>query len=181
MAEIEKGTWKPIVIMSGTCQSLSQFFQPLIDQGLTGEGTYLVQYLKDPNDTAFADDEFVQLFKEVTTAAGLDPTQTTYATGWVYAWFMVETLKLASTYEGGLDRGNLMVAARSIDAEMPLLLDGITVTMEGFNDAYLIEGGQMKQYTVEDPKALGTFVPVGDLLNRDGEFGTYATVESINE
>ena len=53
MAELEKNTtWNPIVIMSATCGSLSQFFQPLIDQGLTGEGTHLIQYVKDVNDAA---------------------------------------------------------------------------------------------------------------------------------
>ena len=51
MAEVEKNTaWNPIVIMSATCASLSQFFQPLVDQGLTGAGTHVIQYLKDVND-----------------------------------------------------------------------------------------------------------------------------------
>ena len=63
-------TWDPIVIMSGTCGSLSQFFQPLVDQGLTGAGTHLIQYVKDVNDAAFADDEFVQLFHETVSGAG---------------------------------------------------------------------------------------------------------------
>jgi hypothetical protein len=62
MAELEKSAWDPIVIMSGTCASLSQFFQPLIDQGLTGAGTHIIQYVKDVNDVAFADDGFVKLF-----------------------------------------------------------------------------------------------------------------------
>ena len=48
MAEVEKQTtWKPIVIMSGTCAQPGQFFQPLIDQGLTGANTYLIQNYKD--------------------------------------------------------------------------------------------------------------------------------------
>ena len=65
MSELEQNTsWNPIVIMSGTCASLSQFFQPLIDQGLTGEGTHIIQYVKDVNDSAFAEDEFVKLFHE---------------------------------------------------------------------------------------------------------------------
>jgi hypothetical protein len=51
--------------------------------------------------------------------------------------------------------------------------------MDGMNDAYLIEGGQMAQYEVTDPAALGTFVKVGDLIDREGELGTYATVSEI--
>ena len=73
MADVEKGTWKPIVIMSGTCGSLSQFFQPLIDQGLTGEGTYLIQNFKDVNDPAYADDPIVKLYQETMQTAGPRP------------------------------------------------------------------------------------------------------------
>ena len=153
MSEVEKGAWKPLVIMSGTCQSLSQFFQPLIDQGLTGEGTYLIQTFKDVNDVATADDEFVKLYHETVDAQGLDSKQTTYATGWIFAWYITEILKEAATYEGGLDRGNIMLAARAIDEPMPLLLDGLSAKMNGMEDAYLTEGGQMVQYTVEDPTA----------------------------
>ena len=47
-------------------------------------------------------------------------------------------------------------------------------------DAYLTEGGQMVQYTVTDPKQLGTFVPAGDLVNLEGQLGTYATVEDAS-
>ena len=160
MAELEKNTdWNPIVIMSATCGSLSQFFQPLIDQGLTGEGTHLIQYIKDVNDVAFADDEFVQLFHEVATAQGLDSKQTTYATGWVFAWYMVEILRQAATYEGGLDRGN-------IHGRPPARWTSRTRSCStasrsrrpGFADAYLIEGGRMAVYEVEDPAQLGTFV-----------------------
>ncbi len=174
MAELEKNTsFNPIVIMSATCASLSQFFQPLIDQGLTGAGTNLIQYVKDVNDVAFADDEFVQLFHETLKAQGLDDTQTTYATGWLFAWYMVHILKTAATFEGGLDRGNMALAARFIDAKNPLVFDEITQRTDGFDDAYLIEGGRMAEYQVEDPSALGTFVQVGDLLDNNGSIGNY--------
>jgi branched-chain amino acid transport system substrate-binding protein len=177
MAELEKNTsWNPIVIISATCSSLSQFFQPLIDQGLTGEGVYLIQYTKDVNDAAFADDEFVQLFHETLKAQGLDDTQTTYATGWLFAWYMHQVLKDAGQYEGGLDRANIMLAARNQDVQNPLILDGIKQQIIGFEDAYLNEGGQMSVYQVEDPAQLGTFVAEGDLLDNNGAIGTFADI-----
>ncbi len=179
MSEVEKGSWKPIVIMSATCGSLSQFFQPLIDQGLTGAGTHIIQTFKDVNDVANADDPFVQLYHETLAAQGLDSKQSTYATGWIFAFYMTEILKLASTYEGGLERGNIMLAARAIDTPVPLLLDGLTSRMNGLEDAYLIEGGQMAVYEVADPATLGTFVKVGDLIDNEGVLGTYATVADI--
>jgi branched-chain amino acid transport system substrate-binding protein len=175
LSELERNTsWNPIVIMSGTCASLSQFFQPLIDQGLTGEGTNLIQYVKDVNDPAFADDEFVKLFHSTLKEQGLDSKQTTYATGWLFAWYMVEALKQAATYEGGLDRGNIALAAQYIDAQNPLVLDGITQSASAPTDAYLNEGGRMVVYTMgEDKSVLGTFVPVGELLDQNGGIGNY--------
>ena len=173
MAELEKRSYKGKVVMSATCASLSQFFQPLIAQGLTGAGTYILQYVKDVNDTEFADDEFVKLFHETLKAQGLDDTQSTYATGWLFAWYQVEILKLAATYEGGLDRANIMLAARGIDAAMPLVLPGVTNKMDGMNDAYLNEASRVAQYKVTDPKKLGSFVAQGEVINKEGSLGTY--------
>ena len=177
MAAVEKQTtWKPLVIMSGTCGSIAQFFKPLVDQGLSGADTRIIQTFKDVNDPALADDPIVQLYQKTITEAGLDPKQTTYATGWIFAWFMVDILKNAATYEGGLDRGNIMLAARNIQETNPLLIPGLENIVDGTKDAYTVEGGQMVNYTVKDKTQLGTFVPDGDLINLEGELGTYATV-----
>ena len=179
MAELERNTtWEPIVIMSATCGSLSQFFQPLIDQGLTGEGVHLIQTIKDVNDPAWADDPFVQLFHETATAQGLDSKQTTYSTGWLFAYYMEQILREAATYEGGLDRGNIQIAARQINTANPLVLDGITQETSGFRDAYLLEGGRMAVYEVDDPTQLGTFTPTGELLDNNGGIGTYEDFQS---
>ena len=175
MSELEKQKdWKPVVILSATCGSLSQFFQPLIDQGLTGEGVHLIQYLKDVNDTAFADDPIVKQFHEVAKAQGLDDSQTTYATGWWLAMYLEEVLKQAATYEGGLDRGNIMLAARNIDMENPFVLDGIKNVTAGASDTYLNEGGRMVEYQITDPKQLGTFVPDGDVVDLNGSLGNFS-------
>ena len=173
MAEIEKRNFKGKVFMSATCAALSQYFQPLIDQGLTGKDTYMIQTFKDVNDKEFANDPFVKLFHTTLKAQGLDDTQSTYATGWIFGWFAVEILKEASTYNGGLNRPNIMLAARGIDKTMPMLIDGITSKMNGLSDAYLIEGGRVVRYKVTDPKQLGTFFPQGGVINNEGALGTY--------
>ena len=36
----------------------------------------------------------------------------------------------------------------------------------------------MVQYTITDPKQLGTFKQVGDLINLEGKLGTYKTVQA---
>jgi len=52
--------------------------------------------------------------------------------------------------------------------------------MDGTKDAYLTEGGQIVKYTITDPKKLGTFVKDGDLINEEGQLGTYETVKSAS-
>ena len=173
MAEIEKRGYKGKVMMSGTCGSLSQFFQPLIDQGLTGKDTYILQYLKDVNDSEFKDDAFVKLFHSTLKAQGLDDKQSTYATGWIFAWYLVQILNLANTYDGGLNRANIMLASRAIDQPMPLVLPGVTNKMDGLNDAYLNESARVARYKVTDPKQLGTFFAQGPVINKEGSLGTY--------
>ena len=49
LGEVEHATWQPVVIISGTCGSLTQFFPPLIGQGLTGAGAHIIQSFKDVN------------------------------------------------------------------------------------------------------------------------------------
>jgi hypothetical protein len=52
--------------------------------------------------------------------------------------------------------------------------------LDGTKDAYLSEGAQMVKYTITDPKALGTFVVEGDLVNLEGKLGTYAQVKAAS-
>jgi hypothetical protein len=148
----------------------------LIDQGQTGAGVHLIQYLKDVNDVAFADDPIVKKWHEVAKAQGLDDKQTTYASGWVLAIFLEQLLKKAATYEGGLDRGNIILAARDMDASNPFVFDGVAQKTNGLEDAYLLEGGRMAVYQVDDPAKLGTFVQDGDLIDQDGAIGTYSDI-----
>lgn len=173
MAEIEKRNFNGKVMMSGTCGSLSQFFKPLIDQRLTGKDTYILNYLKDINDAEWQDDSFVKLVKATLKAQGLDPSQSTYATGWVFAWYYVEILKIAATYEGGMNRANIMLAARAMDKSMPLTLPGVTNKVDGLKDAYYNEAARVARYKISDPKVIGTWFPQGAVINKEGSLGTY--------
>jgi hypothetical protein len=167
--------------MSETCGSLGQFFQPLIDQGLTGKDTYLLQNFLDVADPKNANLPIVKAYQDIMKTAGLDPTKTTYFTGFIFAWYMVEILKEADSYKGGLNRANIMLAARAIQQTNPTLIKGLTSRMDGMKDAYLTEGAQMVQYQVTDPKKLGKLVPAGDLINLEGKLGTYATVKAAGQ
>jgi branched-chain amino acid transport system substrate-binding protein len=178
LADVEKGSWHPTVLLSATCAFKNQIFKPLVDQGLTGKDTYTLLYYKDPLDPALASDPFIVAYNDVLKKAGLDPNKSTYFTGWAYAWYMVAILKEAASYRGGLNRANIALAAHAIQQAAPILLPGATSKLDGLKDAYLVESGQMVQYKVSDPKQLGTFVPDGPLINLEGKLGTYKAVTS---
>jgi branched-chain amino acid transport system substrate-binding protein len=180
LADVEKGSWHPTVILSATCASKNQFFKPLVDQGLTGKDTYTVLYYKDPLDPAYATDPFITTYKDVLTKAGLDSNKTTYFTGWAYGWYTIAILKEAASYRGGLNRANIALAAHAIQQAAPILLPGITSRVDGLKDAYLVEAGQIVQYKVSDPKQLGTFVPDGPLIDLEGTLGTFKSVSGAS-
>ncbi|MCU1503775.1 MAG: hypothetical protein JWM12_3129, partial [Ilumatobacteraceae bacterium] len=49
---------------------------------------------------------------------------------------------------------------------------------DGAKDAYVVEGGQMVQYKVNDRSQLGTLVKSGDLIDVEGQLGTYKTIKN---
>jgi branched-chain amino acid transport system substrate-binding protein len=172
LADLERSNWKPIFLLPTACGATS-IFQPLIDQGLSGNGAYLVQSATQVNDPSVADTPFVKAYNEFLPTDKLDPKVTTYAGGWQFAWAATEILKKATSYKGGLNRANVALAMRDMDQPLPLLLSGLSYKSSGTTDEYLYEGGQVAQYNVTDPKTPGTFKPVGDLINFEGQLGTY--------
>jgi branched-chain amino acid transport system substrate-binding protein len=173
LAAVQRSTsWQPIFLLPTACGATT-IFQPLIDQGLTGDGAYLVQTTTQVNDQSVADAPFVKAYYDFLPTVGLDPNSTVYAGGWQFGWAATEILKLASTYKGGLNRANVMLAHRAMDQALPLLLPGLQYRTSGVTDEYLFEGGQVAQYKVTDPKSVGTFTPVGDLIDFEGQLGTY--------
>lgn len=172
LASLERSSWKPTFILPNSCQGTA-IFKPLIAQGLTGKGAYVVQTSIAPNDPSVKTDPFVAAYYSFLPTIGLDPNNTQYAAGWQFAWAATEILKVASTYKGGLNRANVILAHRAMDQTLPLLLPGLSFKSNGTTDAYLFEGGQMAQYDVTDPANPGTFKKAGDLINFEGQLGTF--------
>ncbi len=172
MDEVAKSSWDPLIYMHAGCASISQFFDPL--PAPAGEGVRIVNSYKDVNDPRYADDEFVQFYRETLESQDLDPTQTTYATGWLFALYAEEILKEASALPGGLNRANIILANRMIDYEHPLLLEGVTARMNGLEDAYLIEGGVIQEFFRNDAGE-GGYEDVTDVVSLEGEVGAYGT------
>ena len=163
--------------MSATCGSLSQFFQPLIDQGLTGKDTYLIQYLKDVNDPAYADDPIVKQFHEVVPRRRASTTsrrRTPPAGGW--RWYIEEILQAGGHLRGRARprqhhaggpqhrRARTRSCSRGIKNDHRRRLRRLP--QRGRPD------GRSTQIT--DPTQLGTFVPDGEVIDLNGSNGNFS-------
>ena len=90
---------------------------------------------------------------------------------------MVDILKNAATYEGGLDRGNIMLAARNIHETNPLLIHGLhdrSSTAPRTPTSSRVARWSSTRSPTRPSSARSQ--PDGDLIDLEGQLGTYATV-----
>jgi len=105
-------------------------------------------YFKDPASSEWEDDDAMVQFKD---ALGkfeprANPEDPNCVFGWAAASTMVEALK-------GMEeptRQALMDSARKLDLEVPILLPGIEVKMDGSGDGYPIEAMQIQRFEGEN-------------------------------
>jgi ABC-type branched-subunit amino acid transport system substrate-binding protein len=102
---------------------------------------------KDLASPAFDQDPWVQAARSWLTAAGYDPKEPIMNVGMSYAWTLQQGLLIAGDLPGGLTRSNLIVALRHMDMTDPELLTGIKFNMSGNDDAFLVEGSDLSQWT----------------------------------
>lgn len=156
----------PEIFLSYTCEGIPTYFTP-IDPA--GEGVLVASTAKEPNDP---DDPAVAESLERLEAAGLNPFEGAFFTGTIFGNTVELFLREAAEMEGGLNRVNLMRAVWNADVENPLFRGG-SFTTDGINDAYLPEAAQFVRYV--PPAAgeeIGSYEPIGDLVDLDGETGS---------
>jgi branched-chain amino acid transport system substrate-binding protein len=103
--------------------------------------------VKDFTDPSYSSDPWVAFVLDLLKGSGHPITDSSsLGSGFIYAWPMVEALKIAAELPGGVSRPNLMIAARTMDMTNPNLLDGISYKMSGNDDAYLTEGTEFAVY-----------------------------------
>lgn len=144
----DNGTWKPLKLVSGTCRS-SLFIAP------AGPGAADALFLtagKDLSDPALAADTNLTKLRETMVKYGL--AQATLGvslipTGWLYGELLRDVLVRADGKPGGLNRTNVMLAARETDFKSAsgLIHDGVQLKLAGRNDAYLIESARFDKWT----------------------------------
>lgn len=158
-----KYMWQP-----GTCAGSTQLSKEKVGaDGSASQGWYIVNGgAKDIRDKTQASDPTVAWARQILTDAGNNPDDAAeLGLGMIYAWAWVQTLQIAGELDGGLNRANLLLAARSLDMNNPLQLPGITFHMDGNKDSYYTEGAIYQQFDV----AKQSYVSVGEVFNLDGK------------
>jgi branched-chain amino acid transport system substrate-binding protein len=151
IATVAKSDWKPLHIVSNVSSSKSLVFKPV---GLaTAKGIVSNAYLKDPDGEQYADDPAMQEYKKLLKQFGprLDPNEPFNVYGWSVAETMVKTLEKAGK---DLTRENVMEAARSLDIELELAIDGIKV-QTGDGDGYPIQSIALQRFDGANWEVLG--------------------------
>jgi branched-chain amino acid transport system substrate-binding protein len=139
--------WEPRVYITNTCASTLL----LSIAGANADGIITSTAVKDANDPANDSDEAVAQFRADIDATGRDfggDYATAYA-GWVAGELTVEVIRLASESPDGLTRASILNAARTLEYTPQLARDGVTFTLNGADDPYMVESLQVVQYDAE--------------------------------
>ncbi len=165
MAGSAKQLWQPSV-----CKPLSLVGKDAV--GDAADGWLIVGGGQiDINDPTVADQPAIVWAKQVLDDAGLDPkSSSNLGAGFYLGWPVIETIRIAAQLDGGLNRTNLILAARSLDLESPFLLPGIRITTNGNEDAYPIEGSEIAKFDAKQQ----TWVRQGDIIDLSGKSGLCA-------
>src|SRR5215207_5920704 len=154
IATIAKSDWKPLHILNNVGASKTLVLKPVGFEN--AKGIVSATYFKDPDSPDWADDDAMKEYKENMKkfAPRADPNEAFCAYGWTAAATMVEALKNMKEPT----RDSLMESVRSMDTEIPLLLPGIDVKMDGESDGYPIEAMQIMEFDGENWQLKGDVI-----------------------
>ncbi len=150
-------SWEPLHLLNSVSASIASVLEPAGIEN--AEGIYTAQYLKEPSDPQWADDEGMMAYKAAAEEYGNFNVDDPFgAFGFGVCQTMVNTLENMEAPT----RAALMEAARNLDEENSMLLPGITVKT-GENDGFPIEAMQLVQFSN------GGWEPQGDVVSYEGE------------
>jgi branched-chain amino acid transport system substrate-binding protein len=156
----------PSIYQTATCAN-PIFYGAVANGG--SDGIYTSANLKDVNNPDLASDEGVQAYLAAFAATGSDADPGGIAAaGWESMEVTVKAIQVAAD-AGNLSREGIINAARNINYSSPLLLDGLTYSMNA-DDGYMSEGTQLETWSDADKG----FVRQGEVLDLDGVLGVYA-------
>jgi branched-chain amino acid transport system substrate-binding protein len=177
LAEIEKSSWKPVVITPNTCAQISTTYAPLLEAGATGNGSFTTRYYSVPGDNDVEAPEYVALYEKTLKAQGLEASNAQYANGWWWAWDFTQVLEDAARMKGGLNRATINIAAHSYTSNWPLLMKGVEGKMEGVEKAFPYQAAGMFEYTGASGSETGEWKAASPIYNYEGEPKNYQEVQ----
>ena len=155
--------------MSNTCSNTAAFLDPT--QG-AANGVRMAANVKNFTDPTWADDPDVQEGNAILEAAGRSASEGSLSTGVLFAKTLEEALRVTAERDGEITRSGLMQTIWTFDYTNPLLLDGVQLTTNGAEDAYLIESARIEEYSFDAASGRGSFTPVSDLIVAEGATGS---------
>lgn len=161
--------WEPRFYMSNTCSNTAAFLDPT--EG-AANGILMAANVKNFTDPAYADDPAVQEGNQILEDAGRSATEGSLSTGILFAKNIEQLLRDTLENEGEITRSSVMKTVWSWDYCSELVLEGICSISDGANDAYLVEGARIEEYQYDAASGAGSFSPVADLIDVEGETGS---------
>jgi branched-chain amino acid transport system substrate-binding protein len=157
----------PTIYQTATCAN-PLFYGAVANGG--SDGVYTSANLKDVNNAdVVASDEGVAAYLAAFAATGseADPGGIA-AAGWESMEVTVHAIQEAAD-AGNLSREGIINAARNVNYSSPLLLDGLTYSMDA-TDGYMAEGTQLQTWSDADKG----FIREGEVLELDNTVGVFA-------
>jgi branched-chain amino acid transport system substrate-binding protein len=135
--------------------------------GMAADGWWLMNpAFKDFNDPAQFGDPFVAWARDLMQKNGIDPKMSSsFGTGILFTWPLVQTWAIAGQLPGGLTRANAILAARALDMTHAGHLPGVRLHLSGNRDAYAAEAGVFQQWDA----AGQIWVVKGSVIDLDGK------------
>jgi branched-chain amino acid transport system substrate-binding protein len=153
-----RSDWDPLHLLNSVSASISAVLEPA---GLeNAEGVYTAQYLKEPSDPAWEDDEAMQDYREAGEQYGNFNLDDPFG---VFGFAVCGTMVEALSQMEEPTRESLMESVRNMEYEEPLLLPGIRVATNGEDDTFPIEAMQLVRFEG------GEWETVGDVVDFEGE------------
>jgi branched-chain amino acid transport system substrate-binding protein len=165
-----QGGFEGPIVVSSTCFSSQFLGTPEV--GEAAVDVYGVGYLKDATDPQWEDDEAMQQY--LADVAEFNPSAqaeiSSVATGYNFGSLLADVLAEAAEAEGGLTRLSIAEAIWNVNTTLPLQYEGAVYRMNGNDDAYGVEYGEIRVFLPET----GTFESTGEIFDLEGQTGLYA-------
>lgn len=143
-AKAQNPGWEPEIYLTNTCAS--SLILSLAGESANGIFTSASGGIADVgNPEIVAGNPDVKTYADYMVARGASD-YTTAAAGWVTGETTVAVLAQAAASPDGLSRKSIIEAARSLSFEPTLTRDGVTYSMNGDEDTYLVTDVQVVQY-----------------------------------